>query len=368
MSNPRALKKLCLNMIVRDEAHVIRECLASVRPYIDYWIICDTGSQDDTAVVIESYFQEHNIPGELHHHEWRDFGYNRSLALELVVGKAQYAWVIDADDYISGEPDFSALTADSYDLFYRSGDNCAYWRRQVFRTALHWQYRGVVHEYPHSDMAGAVERLPGNYYIESRRLGGARNRSTDKYARDIKLLEGAHAETPDDPRTVFYLAQSYYDHGDMQQAEHWYRKRAGMGGWNEEVFYSLLRVGLAKENNGASLAKLRSSLLEAWEYRPARVEPLYHLARLCRAHQKWHQAYLFSSQAVASPYPEDDQLFVDESVWTWRAKDELSIAAYWTGHYSESETLCRQLLESSHLPAAHAARVTENLAFAEAKR
>ncbi len=30
---------VCLNMIVRDEAHVIERCLASVRPYIDSWVI-----------------------------------------------------------------------------------------------------------------------------------------------------------------------------------------------------------------------------------------------------------------------------------------------------------------------------------------
>ena len=92
--------RLCLNMIVRDESHVITECLDSVSSFIDYWIICDTGSEDDTARIIENYFQEKGIPGELHHHEWRDFGSNRTRALDLVRGKAEYAWVIDADDYL----------------------------------------------------------------------------------------------------------------------------------------------------------------------------------------------------------------------------------------------------------------------------
>ncbi len=83
--------QLCLNMIVRDESHVITECLDSVSPYIDYWVICDTGSEDDTAQIIEDYFAARGIPGELHHHEWRDFGFNRSRALDLVRGKARYA-------------------------------------------------------------------------------------------------------------------------------------------------------------------------------------------------------------------------------------------------------------------------------------
>ena len=41
-------KRLCLNMIVRDESAVIERCLASVRPHVDHWVIVDTGSVDDT--------------------------------------------------------------------------------------------------------------------------------------------------------------------------------------------------------------------------------------------------------------------------------------------------------------------------------
>ena len=38
--------KICLTMIVKDEAKIIERCLSSVLDYIDYWIICDTGSTD----------------------------------------------------------------------------------------------------------------------------------------------------------------------------------------------------------------------------------------------------------------------------------------------------------------------------------
>jgi hypothetical protein len=35
---------ICLSMIVRNEAHVVRETLACVSPHIDYWVVVDTGS------------------------------------------------------------------------------------------------------------------------------------------------------------------------------------------------------------------------------------------------------------------------------------------------------------------------------------
>ena len=62
---------ICLNMIVRDEAAVIERCLASVRPYIDSWVIVDTGSLDDTPARIVSTMA--GVPGELHHRAWRNF-------------------------------------------------------------------------------------------------------------------------------------------------------------------------------------------------------------------------------------------------------------------------------------------------------
>ncbi len=54
---------VCLSMIVKNEATVIRRCMESVRPIIDYWIIVDTGSTDGTQDVIREHLKD--LPGEL---------------------------------------------------------------------------------------------------------------------------------------------------------------------------------------------------------------------------------------------------------------------------------------------------------------
>lgn len=81
------MKKIALCMIVKNESHIIRECLESVYKYIDYWVICDTGSTDDTKQIIKKFFEEKNIPGELHDHEWKGFGHNRTLAFDVAKGR-----------------------------------------------------------------------------------------------------------------------------------------------------------------------------------------------------------------------------------------------------------------------------------------
>jgi glycosyltransferase involved in cell wall biosynthesis len=53
-------------MIVRNEARIIQHCLESVSDHIACWVICDTGSTDETPSIIEGFFSERRIPGELH--------------------------------------------------------------------------------------------------------------------------------------------------------------------------------------------------------------------------------------------------------------------------------------------------------------
>ena len=96
---------VCLNMIVKNEAGVIRRCLDSVRPFIHHWVIVDTGSTDGTQKLIREYLAD--VPGELHERPWKNFGHNRSEALALARGKSDYILVIDADEELVASPGFS---------------------------------------------------------------------------------------------------------------------------------------------------------------------------------------------------------------------------------------------------------------------
>ena len=96
---------ICLNMIVKDESHVIAKTLKNLTDNInfDYWVICDTGSTDGTQHIIKDFFKKKNIKGELHQHEWEDFGTNRTKALEAGYNKTDYLLIFDADDVIHGK-------------------------------------------------------------------------------------------------------------------------------------------------------------------------------------------------------------------------------------------------------------------------
>jgi len=358
MPKPASRPTVCLSMIVRDEAAVVTQALESIVDLLDAWVVVDTGSVDATRDVVRDFFAARDIPGELYERKWRNFGANRSEALELCRGRADYTLVFDADDVVVGDLDFSGLTADAYLLRY--GSDFTWWNTLLFRAALPWRYEGVLHEYAVCDAkAGPAVRLAGDYHVEPRTVG-ARSSAPDKYARDAELLLGAHRENPDDPRTVFYLAQSYRDAGDDEAALEWYMRRAEMGGYAEEVFYSLLQRARCLERLGRTSDEVAGAYLACWQSRPTRAEPLYELAQKCRLESNYDLAYLFASRAARVAYPDEDLLFVAADVYRWRIVDELSISAFYVGELDESLRLASELLESDALPETERARVETN--------
>ena len=360
MSEVTARPEICLNMIVRNEAHIVHEVLDVVAPYITSWVIVDTGSDDGTQDVIRSHMAKLGIPGELHERPWRNFGHNRSEALTLAQGHGDYIWVMDADDTVVGTPDFGGLSADVYAMRIRdSFTYCTYWRRQLFRDGMRWRYEGVVHEYAHCDDPFVEERLDGEYYIESRRLG-ARNLDPQKYARDRDLLLAEVERNPDDARSVFYLSQSYFNLGDFANAREWAARRVEMGGWDEEVYYAMFQVAESMSRLGAPWPEVQDAYLRAWEFRPTRAEPLHAIAYRYRTDQRYQLGYLFAERAAAIPLPEEDILFVGADIYNWRAVDEQAVCASWIGKHMESFALCRRMLARRDIPDDDRKRIAGN--------
>jgi glycosyltransferase involved in cell wall biosynthesis len=357
--------KVALCMIVKNESHIIHECLNSIYKYVDYWIISDTGSTDGTQDIIQNFFKEKGIPGELHQDEWKNFGHNRTLALRHADGKADYVWMIDADDKVEGNFVFpEKMEADGYVLRIGKPD-FSWWRTQIFKTESKWEYRGVLHEYPACSIKEqpVLIKLEGDYRVDARTLG-ARNVGIsviEKYTRDAETLEKAMLDEPTNTRYQFYLAQSYFDSQQWEKAIDAYRKRAEMGGWAEEVYYSLYRIGIARALLDRPWPEIMSSLLDAYNYRPQRVEALVHISQVLR--QKYDQpaaAFIFARQAAEAPFPQEEILFVPDIVYKFHALDEVAATAFYAGRPEIGYLAAKKLLEEGRVPPDQVQRVENN--------
>lgn len=349
-------------MIVKNESRVIRRCLDSVRPFIDYWVICDTGSTDGTQDIVREHLRD--IPGELHERPWRDFGYNRTEALQLAVGKADYTFVIDADEILLTKPDFSIpeLVADEYQIRHEACDSgTSFYLTQLVRNSLPWRYVGVLHEVIVCDETHSTARVEGP--ITKGLFDGARNANPkQKYQADAALLEDALKGEPDNARYVFYLAQSYRDAGDLSKSVEAYERRAKMHGWDEEVWYSLYQVAVLRDLLHQDRSMVIDCHLRAYQQRPTRAEPLCALARYHRERGEFAIAHLFASAAMRIARPADI-LFLDDSVYDWRVLDEYSVASYWVGRFDDALRATDRLLCEGKLPASERERVEKNRAF-----
>lgn len=356
-------QKICLNMIVKNESKVIQRALATVKPIIDYWIIIDTGSTDGTQQIIQEFMKD--IPGELHEKPWKNFEYNRNQALELARDKSEYILLIDADEILEFETDFKMpyLNLDSYtSIILDAGTQ--YDRHLLINNKLNWQWHGVLHEYLDSSQAKTVGRLQGIKKISNRE--GARSADPKKYQKDAQILENALKEDPNNSRYIFYLAQSYKDAGDYAPALKNFEKRIKMGGWDQEIFYSMLQIARLQEILNFSSEIFIKSYYDAYHYRPKRVEPLYYLAKYYRRKNDFASAYLITSIGISVPFP-NDILFLEKWIYDYDMQLEHSIDAYWIGKYEECQQISNQLLTKENISQNIKDIVESNLNFANAK-
>jgi glycosyltransferase involved in cell wall biosynthesis len=350
---------IVLSMIVKNEEAVLAQCLESARTLLSAWVIVDTGSTDRTREIAREVLGD--IPGEVIDRPWKNFGHNRSEALMLSRERGDYSLVIDADDTLEFASDLqlAPLTLDSYTLPIRYGAT-SYNRVQLLRNERTWRYEGVVHEYPACDGSTTQGHIDAINYMIGRR--GARAKDPDCFKRDAELIEAALLEDPGNRRYTFYLGQSYRDAQMLEKALEAYERRATMGGWEEEVFYSLLEAAKIRERLRQSFDVVHAAYLRAYESRPRRAESLYELARYCRLRSRFALACVYASTACETRRP-DDALFVAESVYQWRAKDEFAVSAYHTGRFALGRACNEELLEGNVLPENELPRIRDNLGW-----
>jgi len=353
-----------LNMIVKNEAHVILRCLASVKPWIDSWCIVDTGSSDGTQEIIQNYLKD--LPGQLYERPWKNFGFNRTEAIELAQSNdlphADYLLFIDADETLFADPDFTLPqlkeSAYYFNVVYGS---LRYRRNALVSTQLTWIWKGVLHEFLHSASPHVWHTLEGlNICVQH---DGARAKIADTYLKDIALLEQGLQDEPDNLRYLFYLAQSYRDAKLLEKSREFYLKRASAGGWEEERWMAQFRAAQMAERLGLSEEIIYKEYLQSWVARQQRAEPLYELARYYRGKNLFDLASYFAQQAANITLPQD-KLFVDASVYEWRALDELAVAASYCVAYNDAgKAAIQKLITDNKYPTSQKERILANEKF-----
>lgn len=324
------MSKFCLNGIVKNEAARIVRMLDSVKDVISTFAILDTGSTDDTIGLIEEWGARHGIKGLVGRGAFVNFSQARNQALDMArswhalptTPWFDYFLLADADMELVQEIPalaFTSLRADAYMMVQKAGGG-SYSNVRLLSVTSPAKYVGVTHEY--LDVAG-VGTIAGAHFVDH---ADGSNRA-DKFSRDIRLLNEDLTRDPENPRTWFYLANTYRDKGDLAAAERCYRKRIALGGWDEEVWNAQVNLANTLEAQGLEDAWLKEAL-KAYQLRPTRAEPLHAVAKHYRNNGENALATLFAEKGLTIPKP-NDLLFLEDWVYEWGFREELAIAGFY---------------------------------------
>ncbi len=326
------MPRICLNMIVKNESAIIERALRSTIDAIDCYVICDTGSTDDTPQRIESLMDRHGIPGHIAYAPFHDFAQARNAALDAALNSDldfDYLLLMDADmELVVDDLGFrDSLTEPIYSI--RQEANLSYYNVRLVRRDTGARYIGVTHEYVGSSHPQV--KLEAVWFQDH--ANGA-NRA-DKFERDIRLLSKDLERDPSNARSLFYLAQSYKDIGNNERAIEFYRRRVAAGGWDQEVWYAKYMIATCYRRMNDDLNFVQASF-EAYDYRPSRAESLYHLAVHYRTKGLNEACAAICELGMAIP-PTTDTLFVERDAYGGGFEREMSIAGFYSALPSRKE-------------------------------
>ena len=348
---------ICLNMIVKNESKIIKRLLESVTPLVDSYCICDTGSTDDTIQIIETYFRERRVIGKVIREPFRDFGYNRTFALQSCLGmvNADYLLLMDADMVLQISPTLDikdlkkTLIHDGY-FILQGTESFSYKNMRIVKNQPGQSYWGVTHEYfrpPPNAVLSHVDKA--HLFISDIGDGGSKQ---GKFERDVKLLKKGLEESPDDERYTFYLANTYRDMGEHDNAITYYKKRIAIGGWAQEVWSSYFNIGLCYK----FLEDIPNALfywLEAYEYHQDRIENLYEIVIYYRQQAKHKLAYHYYRLAEyhrQQTKRNGDELFVFDDVYEYKLDYEFTIIGHYVAHTENLRLKCMSVLSHPNTP------------------
>jgi hypothetical protein len=342
-------KTVCLNMIVKNESSAIQRCLNSVKEIIDHWVIVDTGSTDGTQQIIKDCMR--GIPGTLYERPWVNFAYNRTEALDLARNICDYFLFIDADETlcIQGPFDKESLILDCY-LVNVKGKSFAHHSRIAFaKDHPSWSWSGAVHESLVTSATMYADFIH-NIMIDATAEDG--NRSTDplKFARDAEVLEQELAKDPNNSRTIFYLAQSYGNAGNLTASLRNYQRRTELAGPHDETFWAYYCVGHLQELLKFDAKTIMLSFCNAHQCDPARAEPLERLANFYFQNKCYSLAYIVSKFGLDLPMPTQNTSYVHRWVYQYALRILCADSSIYLNNAREAREHYQFLLKQPGIP------------------
>uniref|UniRef100_A0A6C0JXH7 Glycosyltransferase 2-like domain-containing protein n=1 Tax=viral metagenome TaxID=1070528 RepID=A0A6C0JXH7_9ZZZZ len=219
---------LCI--MVKNGGEQFEQMLENNIHLIDKWTILDTGSTDDTINIINKTLVGKK-KGKLYQEKFINFRDSRNRLLELAGETCKYTLMLD-DTYVVKGDLRSFLNevrgdqfADSFSLYIKS-DDVEYGSNRILRTDRHLKYLFKIHEVIQENNNMNVVIPLERCYIMDGRYEYMEERTMQRKQLDLQLLKEEINENPHNPRSYYYMAQTYNLLKDYENAYKYFMLRA----------------------------------------------------------------------------------------------------------------------------------------------
>jgi len=357
---PQETKKMasiaCLIMC-KDEKERIETTLNSAREWVKMFVVFDTGSTDGTQDFIREWCSKNNK--ELHMIEGKfvDFSVSRNALLDFCDKfDAEYQLLMDSSDELKTGKELQTFCSQKNEpytgylvkqVWFCGNSTQSYFNVRLIKARHKWRYRGNVHEYIYSPEVENIKplKIPHIILYQDRTLDN--NKSFPRFSRDRTLLWNEYNKNPKDQRTIFYFAQTLGCLGQLDLSYKYYKIRSRLGGFDEEVFHSLLRCGdiarLLKHYDEEAIAWY----IDAYSFMSNRVEPLLYLSDMFRAKGKWAVSYMYVKMTTLLDFPSAAILFVDKDAYDYKRWTMMAVISFkYSKEVENQETKAKLIGES----------------------
>ena len=223
--------RLSVCLIAKNEERFLDGCLKSVRGVADQVILVDTGSTDRTVEIAR------NHGAEVHFRAWdHDFSAARNAA--LLHARGDWVLILDADEEVSPahhaalralltQPNAIAYRLPMVDVG-READGVSQVPR-LFRNAPQQFYVSRIHEQVYASLElnrekWSMENLFGDAQLIHHGYQAEVVKSRDKIQRNLRLLEQANEEYPNDVNLLMNLGLELWRSGQQNYGLGYYQQ------------------------------------------------------------------------------------------------------------------------------------------------
>lgn len=363
--------KLALNFICKDESPVIENMLESAKDIVDLIVVNDTGSTDGTQQIIKNFGEKYGIPTYVFERPFDDFENSRNHAMQKLRDVVKelnwnadqvHGFWFDCDETLVIDSKFNKaqFTKDLYMINTYIGQ-MKYTRNTFFKVSKPFRWYGPVHEFIVCDDQNITSGLAENIHVDVKMTGNSwLGDIAEKYASHSYKLEAYINKNRQDPRWIFYTAQSWHDAASIKDNKEeneerlrrslkYYRERVSRpDGYAEEIYYAQYRIGTIMRIIEEPWHLTHMELLKAYQIDPLRGESIKVIIDHYLQMGDWNMAYLYSKFAKTTfhgknPYP-TRLLFVDEATYVWRFAEAHAAAAFYTGRMDEAKQTYQEIV------------------------